>query len=103
MELAAAASTHPLTFEPLIEASQPFFLRSAQRRFIASDRRFLPAAVSRPRFLPVVAGEDAAILAGPRLGADPDNASIARPIRSLSDFKSAIIFSTSNVLSFRST
>jgi hypothetical protein len=33
----------------------PFFLRSAQRRFIARDKRLLPAGVMPPRFLPFVA------------------------------------------------
>ena len=34
---------------------EPFFLRSAQRLFIAKDNRLLPAGVMPPRFLPFVA------------------------------------------------
>ena len=34
---------------------EPFFLRSAQRRFIASDNRLLPSGVMPPRRLRVVA------------------------------------------------
>jgi hypothetical protein len=34
---------------------ESFFVRSAQRLFIAKDRRFLPAGVMPSRFLPFVA------------------------------------------------
>jgi hypothetical protein len=80
-----------------------FFLRSAQRFFIASDSRFLPSGVSRPRrflFLPAGAGF------GPRLApaaAEPSSAAIALPIRSASRLKSATILSISKVHSFDTT
>ena len=42
---------------------EPFFLRSAQRFFIANDNRLLPSGVSPPRFLAFNAdGRDVAIL-----------------------------------------
>ena len=39
---------------------RPFFRRSAQRFFIASDNRFLPSAVRRPRLLLFAVGAEAA-------------------------------------------
>ena len=54
-----------------------FFLRSAHRLFIASDKRFLPAAVSLPPLFPVLAGAAAVTLLEARRVPIPSNASIA--------------------------
>jgi hypothetical protein len=77
-----------------------FFLRSAQRFFIISDRRFLPAGVSpRPRF--VLEAVAAAALGGRPLravGACDSSRPIALPMRSISCLNSATIFSRSNIV-----
>jgi hypothetical protein len=85
---------------------RPFLLRSAQRFFIASDRRFLPAADIW--CLPMTAGADLAAfgLPGPRRTPIPSRAAIALSIWSLSFFSSATIRSsskafTSSHVSFR--
>jgi hypothetical protein len=78
----------------------PFRRRSAQRFFIASDNRFLPSGVRRPRrfLFAVLPGF------GPRLAgvpdADPNSALIALPILSASRLKSATILSISKFRSF---
>jgi hypothetical protein len=64
-----------------------FFLRSAQRFFIASDRRLLPSGVIPPRRLPV-AGARFTPFFGPRFDGDSRSASIALTIRSFSAVRS---------------
>ena len=78
-------------------------MRSAQRFFMASDRRFLPAGVIPPRLFPVA---DAAVLRATLLfrvvrleEADSTSAAIALPIRSLSLSSSDTILSISKVSS----
>ena len=80
---------------------RPFFLYSAQRFFIASDNRFLPAAVRRPRLLLFAVGAEAAafsfeVAAGESV---PSSAAMARLSRSLSLFNSATILSKSKIRS----
>jgi hypothetical protein len=80
----------------------PFFLRSAQRFFIAIDSRFLPAGVRPPRlrFFEVVPLGLPTFFLPPPEKADPKSAEIARPSLSLSFAKSATNFSRSKVRSF---
>jgi hypothetical protein len=71
-----------------------FFLRSAQRFFIISDSRFLPAGVRPARFflLEVAACGAATLRFVPAAAvSDPSNAAMARLSRSLSLFNSATI------------
>src|SRR6202167_599087 len=83
-----------------------FFLRSAQRFFIAIDNRFLPSGVRPPRlrffgfvFVVEPLGRPRRFL--PRPGnTDPTSASMAPPSRSLSFVKSASNISRSQVRSF---
>ena len=81
---------------------EPFFLRSAQRFFIASDSRLLPSGVTPPRFFPFNAGGGG--VATPVLTArgefDPSSTAMARLSLSLSCFKSATILCTSTIGSF---
>jgi hypothetical protein len=80
---------------------RPFFLYSAQRFFIASDNRFLPSTVRRPRLLLFAVGAEAAafpfeVAAGE---SGPSSAAMARLSRSLSLFNSATILSRSKIRS----
>ena len=80
-----------------------FFLRSAQRFFIASDSRFLPAGVRPARFLllEVAACGVATLRFVPAASVSgPSNAAMARLSRSLSLFNSATIEGMSKVRSF---
>jgi hypothetical protein len=80
-----------------------FFLRSAQRRFIASDNRFLPSGVKPPRlrfFVVDPFGLPMRFLPLPPDKADPNNAEIARPSLSLSFVKSDTNLFRSKVCSF---
>ncbi|MGA8792500.1 MAG: hypothetical protein WB498_06210 [Candidatus Binatus sp.] len=82
---------------------KPFFLRSAQRFFIAIDNRLLPSGVRPPRlflFNLVPLGLPALVFLPPRAKADPRSAAIARPSLSLSSFKSATNLSRSKIRSF---
>lgn len=82
---------------------KPFFLRSAQRFFIAIDNRFLPSGVRPPRlrlFDVVPLGLPARLFLPPRDKADPKSAAIARPSLSLSSFNSATNLSRSKIRSF---
>jgi len=85
---------------------QPFaflLLRSAHRRFIASDSRLLPSGVRPPRFFLVVVvplGLPTRFLGPPLDRADPSSAVLALPSLSRSFFKSATNLSRSNVCSF---
>ena len=72
-----------------------------QRFFIASDNRFLPSAVRRPRLLLFAVGAEAAafpfeVAAGEWV---PSSVAIARLSRSLSLFNSATILSMSKIRS----
>jgi hypothetical protein len=80
----------------------PFFLRSAQRLFIAIDSRRLPSAVKPPRlrFFDMEPLGLPPFLLPPPDKADPSSAVIALPSLSLSFFKSATNLSRSKVLSF---
>src|ERR1019366_21626 len=81
----------------------PFFLRSAQRFFIAIDNRFLPSGVRPPRlrFFDVVPfGLPARAFLPPPDKADPTSAAIARPSLSASSFNSATNLSRSKIRSF---
>lgn len=81
-----------------------FFLRSAQRFFIISDKRFLPAGVSPRRRGPLAEVEAEAGVAdfGGRplraRGACDSSNPIALPMRSISCLNSATIFSRSNIV-----
>ena len=82
---------------------KPFFLRSAQRFFIAIDSRFLPSGVKPPRsrrFDVVPFGLPARLFLLPPDKADSKSAAIARPSRSASSFNSATNFSRSKIRSF---
>ena len=82
---------------------EPFFLRSAQRFFIANDNRLLPSGVSPPRFLAFNAdGRDVAMLVFLAVRGEfaPSNAAMARLSLSLSCFKSATILCKSKIHSF---
>ena len=82
---------------------EPFFLRSAQRFFIANDNRLLPSGVSPPRFLAFnVDGRDVAMLVFLAVRGEfaPSNAAMARLSLSLSCFKSATILCKSKIHSF---
>jgi len=82
---------------------EPFFLRSAQRFFIANDNRRLPSGVSPPRFLAFNAdGRDVAMLVFLAVRGEfaPSNAAMARLSLSLSCFKSATILCKSKIHSF---
>ena len=79
-------------------------MRSAQRFFMACDKRLLPAGVIPPRRLFLLPG--AAVLRAPPLvhvvmleEAGPTSAAIALPIRSFSRSSSYTIFCTSKVCS----
>ena len=78
-----------------------FFLRSAQRLFIANDKRFLPSGVRPlPRLSPVVAGEWPAATLVFLTGRDEfvaPSSAIARLSRFLSCSKSATILSKSTI------
>jgi hypothetical protein len=79
-----------------------FFLRSAQRFFIISDKRFLPAGVS-PRRLGLVEEEAAVVEPGRRplralVAPDCSSSPMALPILSISCLNSATIFSRSNIV-----
>ena len=78
------------------------FLYSAQRFFIISDNRFLPAGVRRWRRFVFEAwrGAAALLLVRPPEAPIPSNAAIARLSRPLSRFKSATILFVSKVRSF---
>ena len=78
-----------------------FFLRSAQRFFIASDNRFLPSAVRPPRLLLLAMGAEAAAFAFEVAAGEsvPSSAAMARLSRSFSLFNSATILSTSKIRS----
>jgi hypothetical protein len=81
----------------------PFFLRSAQRFFIANDNRLLPSGVRPPRSFPFNAAErGVAIFVFLATGVEfaPSSAAMARLSLSLSCFKSASILSRSKVYSF---
>ena len=79
---------------------RPFFRRSAQRFFIASDNRFLPSAVRRPRLLLFAVGAEAAAFPFEvAAGWVPSSAAMARLSRSLSLFNSATILSMSKIRS----
>jgi len=76
-----------------------FFLRSAQRFFIASDNRLLPSGVRPPRsrfFVVLPLGLPMCFLP-PSEKADPKSAAMACPSRSRSFFKSETIFARSKV------
>jgi hypothetical protein len=82
-----------------------FFLRSAQRFFIAIDRRFLPAGVKPPLrfFIVVPLGLPTRFFLPPpdkAAPADPSRAVMARPSLSRSLAKSATNFSRSKGFSF---
>jgi hypothetical protein len=82
---------------------EPFFLRSAQRFFIANDNRLLPSGVSPPRFLAFNAdGRDVVMLVFLAVRGEfaPSNAAMARLSLSLSCFKSATILCKSKIHSF---
>ena len=82
---------------------EPFFLRSAQRFFIANDNRLLPSGVSPPRFLAFNAGERGVttlVFFAARGEFAPSSAAMARLSLSLSCFKSATILSRSKIHSF---
>src|SRR5208283_3639951 len=70
----------------LLEATSyfPFFLRSAQRFFIANDKRLLPSSVIPQRRRPVARAPPARFFVTGDDDAIPSRASIARTIRSLS-------------------
>jgi hypothetical protein len=68
-----------------------FLLRSAQRFFIAIDRRRLPSGVIAPRRLPVARGRFTPFF-GPGFEGDSRSASIALTIRSFSAVRSDKIF-----------
>jgi hypothetical protein len=76
-------------------------LRSAQRLFIANDKRLLPSGVRPfPRLSPVVAGEWEAATLAFLTGRDelvPSSSAIARLSRVLSCFKFATIVSKSTI------
>ena len=83
-----------------------FFLRSAQRFFIAIDSRFLPAGVRPPRlrffglvFVVEPLGRPRRFFPRPGM-TDPTSASMARPSRSFSFVKSASNLSRSKIRSF---
>jgi hypothetical protein len=81
----------------------PFFLRSAQRFFIANDNRLLPSGVRPPPSFPFNAAErGVAIFIFLATGVEfaPSSAAMARLSLSLSCFKSASILSRSKVYSF---
>jgi hypothetical protein len=83
----------------VFDAEDPLPRRSAQRRFIASESRLLPAAVS-PLPRRVDAGAAALRVVAPTAAlASSRSAEIARPIRSLSAFNSAMILVRSNIVS----
>ena len=80
----------------------PFFRRSAQRFFIAIDRRLLPSGVRPPRLRPfdvLPLGLPPRFLP-PCDKAVPMSAEMARPSRSLSFFKSATNLFRSKVSSY---
>src|SRR5271166_3333127 len=80
----------------------PCFRRSAQRFFIAIDRRLLPSGVRPPRLRPfdvLPLGLPPRFLP-PCDKADPRSAERARPSRSLSFFKSATNLSRSKISSY---
>ena len=83
---------------------EAFFLRSAQRFFIANDNRLRPSGVRPlPRPSPVGAdGRGAATLVFFTIRCEvvPSSSAMARPSRSLSCFKSATILSRSKLCSF---
>lgn len=82
---------------------KPFFLRSAQRFFIAIDNRFLPSGVRPPRlrlFGVVPFGLPARVFLPPPDKAEPTSAAIARPSLSASSFNSATNLSRSKIRSF---
>ncbi len=84
--------------------TQPLFLRSAQRFFIASDKRFLPFGVMPPRLFlltPVRRRVPAPLFLVPCCD-DPTSATMAPVSRSLSSFKSATILCKSKIRSFAS-
>jgi len=84
--------TKSLGFARLRENSyELFFLRSAQRFFIISDSRFLPAAVRPPRLFLRELGACRGVvlrLARAAVPSIPSKAAMARSIRSLSLFNS---------------
>ena len=96
------AQLHPGHPGPRESSYELFFLRSAQRFFIISDSRFLPAGVRPPRFfLREVAACGAATLrfAPAAVVSGASNAAMARSSRSLSLFNSATIERMSKVRS----
>jgi hypothetical protein len=90
-----------VTFLETPRTYDSFFLRSAQRLFIANDKRLLPSGVRPlPRLSPVVAGEWGAATIVLLTGRDkfvPSSSAIARLSRFPSCFKSAIILSKSTI------
>jgi hypothetical protein len=78
----------------------PFFLRSAQRFFIARESRLLPSGVRPPRFFRFDATVATPIFLAVRIEFDYSNATMARLILSLSCFKSLTILSRSKMSSF---
>ena len=83
----------------IAESYAPFFLRSAQRFFIAKDSRRLPSGVIPPRFFPFDAAVTRLIFLVVRGAFDPSIAAMTRLSRSLSRFKSVTIFSRSKMFS----
>jgi len=91
-DLRRSNSTRLMGFARLRENSyELFFLRSAQRFFIISDSRFLPAAVRPPRLFLRELGACRGVvlrLARAAVPSIPSKAAMARSIRSLSLFNS---------------
>ena len=83
---------------------QAFFLRSAQRLFIANDKRLRPSGVRPlPLLSPVITGGRgvaAFVFSAVRGNFVPSSSEMARLSRSLSCFKSATIFSMFKLRSF---
>jgi hypothetical protein len=81
----------------------PFFLRSAQRFFMANDNRLLPSGVMPPRSFPFNAAErGVAMFVFLATGVEfaPSSSAMARLSLSLSCFRSASILSKSKVYPF---
>jgi hypothetical protein len=88
----------------LTDLYEAFFLLSAQRLFIANDKRLRPSGVRPlPRFSPVIAvgrGVVAFVFLAIRGNFVPSSSVMARFSRSLSCFKSATSFSMFKLRSF---
>jgi hypothetical protein len=95
------STDRPTAARPLADY-EVFFLRSAQRFFIANDNRRLPSGVSPPRGLAFdvgVGGATPLVLAA-RGEPDPSSSAMARLSLSLSRFRSVTILSRSKIRSF---